>query len=360
MTTTRTVQQQLPDSHFTNLHHGAGGGAPSVAAGCSAVLSVWKLAPGQEPTTSKPSPRASRTTTSAARRPAAGSPAATHDRPRRHRRTRRTCDHVLAGHDPSTGTRLGQPHKVPGYDLTFRAPKSVSVLFGLGDPDTARAVRDRPRPSRSSRRSTSPNDTPSGHAEGDAGVNADPVRWIDRGGVPTPHESQRRPASPHPRARAEHGARRGRQVGDDRRPLALHDRQDDRLPVRSAAPPQPHRRARRRVGRGAERDRRHRSHPRERAEGVLDPTRRDRGADGDPRPALAEGGDDRRARHPPEEGSTTSTRSTSARRGAATAAEHRLRPGAALEGARSGRRRHRSTTRSKREPSRITCSAPPG
>lgn len=49
---------------------------------------------------------------------------------------------VLAGHDPANGTRLGQPHRVPGFDLTFRAPKSVSVLFGLGDPDTARAVRD--------------------------------------------------------------------------------------------------------------------------------------------------------------------------------------------------------------------------
>lgn len=49
---------------------------------------------------------------------------------------------VLSGHDPSSGTRLGQPHKVPGFDLTFRAPKSVSVLFGLGDPDTARQVRD--------------------------------------------------------------------------------------------------------------------------------------------------------------------------------------------------------------------------
>ena len=49
---------------------------------------------------------------------------------------------VLAGHDPWSGTRLGQPHKVPGFDLTFRAPKSVSVLFGLGEPDTARQVRD--------------------------------------------------------------------------------------------------------------------------------------------------------------------------------------------------------------------------
>lgn len=48
---------------------------------------------------------------------------------------------VLSGRDPASGTRLGQPHKVPGFDLTFRAPKSVSVLFGLGELDTVRAVR---------------------------------------------------------------------------------------------------------------------------------------------------------------------------------------------------------------------------
>ena len=49
---------------------------------------------------------------------------------------------VLSGRDPSTGTRLGQPHTVPGFDLTFRAPKSVSVLFGVGDPGVARQVSD--------------------------------------------------------------------------------------------------------------------------------------------------------------------------------------------------------------------------
>jgi conjugative relaxase-like TrwC/TraI family protein len=48
---------------------------------------------------------------------------------------------VLGGRDPSTGSRLGLPHWVPGFDFTFRAPKSVSVLFGLGDPVTARAAR---------------------------------------------------------------------------------------------------------------------------------------------------------------------------------------------------------------------------
>jgi conjugative relaxase-like TrwC/TraI family protein len=51
-------------------------------------------------------------------------------------------DAVLSGRDPSLGTRLGQQHSVPGFDLTFRAPKSVSVLFGLGEPRTARQVRD--------------------------------------------------------------------------------------------------------------------------------------------------------------------------------------------------------------------------
>ena len=50
---------------------------------------------------------------------------------------------VLEGRSPVDGTRLIQARKdrVPGFDLTFSAPKSVSVLFGLGDPDTVRAVR---------------------------------------------------------------------------------------------------------------------------------------------------------------------------------------------------------------------------
>jgi conjugative relaxase-like TrwC/TraI family protein len=50
---------------------------------------------------------------------------------------------VLEGRDPRDGIRLIQARKdrVPGFDLTFSAPKSVSVLYGLGDPDTVRAVR---------------------------------------------------------------------------------------------------------------------------------------------------------------------------------------------------------------------------
>ncbi len=50
---------------------------------------------------------------------------------------------ALAGQDPGDGVRLVRTRsdRVPGFDLTFRAPKSVSVLFGLADNDVAREVR---------------------------------------------------------------------------------------------------------------------------------------------------------------------------------------------------------------------------
>ena len=51
---------------------------------------------------------------------------------------------VLAGLDPSSGKRLGRSHdrvKVAGFDLTFCAPKSVSLLYALGAPDVSAEVR---------------------------------------------------------------------------------------------------------------------------------------------------------------------------------------------------------------------------
>jgi conjugative relaxase-like TrwC/TraI family protein len=50
---------------------------------------------------------------------------------------------VLAGRDPISGERLARAgnRRVPGFDLTFCAPKSVSVLWGLGNWETSRAVR---------------------------------------------------------------------------------------------------------------------------------------------------------------------------------------------------------------------------
>src|SRR3954453_15441816 len=53
-------------------------------------------------------------------------------------------DRVLAGAHPATGDPLGRvvAGRVPGFDLTFSAPKSVSVLFGIGDDDLRAAIRD--------------------------------------------------------------------------------------------------------------------------------------------------------------------------------------------------------------------------
>ncbi|HEX4108121.1 MAG TPA: MobF family relaxase [Solirubrobacteraceae bacterium] len=53
---------------------------------------------------------------------------------------------VLNGNRPDGSgplTRAGQgTSRVPGFDLTFSAPKSVSLLFGLGDEHVSRAARD--------------------------------------------------------------------------------------------------------------------------------------------------------------------------------------------------------------------------
>jgi len=50
---------------------------------------------------------------------------------------------VMAGQDPETGRDLGRRFgegSVRGYDATFSAPKSVSVLFGVGEPEVRRQV----------------------------------------------------------------------------------------------------------------------------------------------------------------------------------------------------------------------------
>jgi AAA domain/TrwC relaxase len=50
---------------------------------------------------------------------------------------------MFEGRDPITGELLGRPHgrnAVPAFDVVLRPTKSVSVLYGLGDPATGRAV----------------------------------------------------------------------------------------------------------------------------------------------------------------------------------------------------------------------------
>jgi Ti-type conjugative transfer relaxase TraA len=55
-----------------------------------------------------------------------------------------TAEHlssVLAGADVATGEPLARRQaSIPGFDLTFRAPKSVSLVWALGDTDTATTV----------------------------------------------------------------------------------------------------------------------------------------------------------------------------------------------------------------------------
>jgi conjugative relaxase-like TrwC/TraI family protein len=53
------------------------------------------------------------------------------------------CQAMFKGRDPTTGELLGRPHghnAVPAFDVVLRPTKSVSILYGLGDPATGRAV----------------------------------------------------------------------------------------------------------------------------------------------------------------------------------------------------------------------------
>lgn len=46
-----------------------------------------------------------------------------------------------SGGDVLTAGRVDPTHRVSGFDLTWSAPKSVSLLYALGDPDTSAIVR---------------------------------------------------------------------------------------------------------------------------------------------------------------------------------------------------------------------------
>src|SRR3954469_25609249 len=53
--------------------------------------------------------------------------------------------HLLAGENPASGALLGRritEGRVAGFDLTFKAPKSVGILFGIGEPEIARVLRE--------------------------------------------------------------------------------------------------------------------------------------------------------------------------------------------------------------------------
>jgi conjugative relaxase-like TrwC/TraI family protein len=50
---------------------------------------------------------------------------------------------MFEGRNPTTGELLGRPHRcnaVPGFDVVLRPTKSISILYGVGDPAIGRAV----------------------------------------------------------------------------------------------------------------------------------------------------------------------------------------------------------------------------
>src|SRR4051812_45935709 len=49
---------------------------------------------------------------------------------------------VLAGQHPRTGSELRRSGSVAGFDVTFSAPKSASVLFGIGDEPMQGTIRE--------------------------------------------------------------------------------------------------------------------------------------------------------------------------------------------------------------------------
>ncbi|HEX5925351.1 MAG TPA: relaxase domain-containing protein [Baekduia sp.] len=118
---------------------------------------------------------------------------------------------LMEGRDPGTGERLkrvGGRSKVAAFDLTFSAPKSVSVLFAIGEPALAGALVEAHE---------SAVDAALGYLEreacrvrrGHGGVRQE-IGGVRGGGVPAQDEPRRGPAVAHPCGGGEHGARRRR------------------------------------------------------------------------------------------------------------------------------------------------------
>ena len=149
---------------------------------------------------------------------------------------------VLAGLDPVSGDRFarGRERRVPGFDLTFCAPKSVSVLWGLGDSETQRRGARRARRPRSTRRFGTSRTRRAGRDGARTGSSGPRrrVRRAPRSGIARA-EPATRTCTPTSSSRTRPAATTA--VGSARRPPPLPARQDRRLPLRGAAPRRAHR-----------------------------------------------------------------------------------------------------------------------
>ena len=186
--------------------------------------------------------------------------------------------------DPTGGEELASPKsrtRILAYDLTFSAPKSVSVLYAIADERTSRALRDAHDEAVSDRarlpRARGLLRAPGPHGRAPARRHSPPGRGLRLGRLPPSDEPRPGPPASHPRRHREPRPLRRPLVGA-RRLRALQARQGGRLPLRGAPPTRGARATA--VGPllgGREGDRRHRGRARGRAAGVQPSPRRDPG-----------------------------------------------------------------------------------
>ena len=97
---------------------------------------------------------------------------------------------VLAGLEPTAGTPLaGSVRRVPGFDLTFSAPKSVSLLHAFGSGEVRREVveaHDRRSPATIEHLDARP--APCGGPRRERRASG---QWVRGGGVPSSHQPSR-------------------------------------------------------------------------------------------------------------------------------------------------------------------------
>ena len=131
----------------------------------------------------------------------------------------RASSRLLEGRDPASGALLRTAARrgaVAGFDLTFKAPKSVSILFG--DRRARRRARSRARTRLRSRDALGYLEREACRARRGAAARSGAGAGVRRGGVPAPHVARRRSAAAHARRRREPTQGRGRALDRARRP----------------------------------------------------------------------------------------------------------------------------------------------
>ena len=191
-----------------------------------------------------------------------------------------SCGRVLAGLHPESGEQLPRilrSDRLPGFDVTFSAPKSVSVIWAVADPQTAERIRAAHE--RAVAAALCYLEREAAYTRlGTDGHTAERGSGLRRRRLSPPDEPRRRSPASHPRPRRQPAQYRRGPLAGARRPTPLSPREERRLPLPGPASPRALRRARALLPRGSPRRRRGRRRPRRDAAYLLPPPRRGRGA----------------------------------------------------------------------------------